>query len=247
MFHRVKAKGGFWSSHYSLLSHGGCLQWHGSITSAACHDIASAARMALVYHTSHETTQGPRLWIAAAWVPLIKKEGILAGYTATSDTIPPYRTAWDHSMRDDSAHIKSAALSVSLGERNVGENRDGLVAITWPQDLCLLLDHNSFMNLAVGVSGICTKPRVQWGGWCGHKPQSEAHPCFLALSCYHRIPCGTNTFAGWWQDSYGNKICCPQCCALKTSYKARFFTSSSQEADNWNHIGCKCHVEATWQ
>lgn len=99
-------------------------------------------------------------------------------------------------MRDDSGLMKSAALSVSLGERNVGENRDGLVAITWPQDLRLLLDQNSFMNLAVGVAGICTKPRVQRSGWCGRKPRSEAHACFLALSCYHRIPFGTNTFAG---------------------------------------------------
>jgi len=57
--------------------------------------------------------------------------------------------------------MKSVALSVSLGERNFKENFDGLVAITWPQGLCLLLDCNSYTNSAVSVSRIYTKQRVQ--------------------------------------------------------------------------------------
>lgn len=53
---------------------------------------------------------------------------------------------------DNSAHTKVVALSVSLEEGNFRGNCDGLVVITQPQGLCLLLDCKSFTNLAVNVS-----------------------------------------------------------------------------------------------
>lgn len=75
---------------------------------------------------------------------------------------PPLPTAGD-----SPAHMKVVALSASLEEGNFGGNCHGLV-ITWPQGLCLLPDCNSFMNLAVSVSYIYTKPCAQWSGRCGH-------------------------------------------------------------------------------
>lgn len=69
---------------------------------------------------------------------------------------------------DNPAHTRVVALSVFLEERNFRGNCDGLVVLTWPQDLCLLLDCNSFTNLAVSVFYIYTKPHVQWSRRGGH-------------------------------------------------------------------------------
>lgn len=49
----------------------------------------------------------------------IEKDAILEGYTAASDMITPFCTACTHSMRDNPTHMKSVALTVSLGERNM--------------------------------------------------------------------------------------------------------------------------------
>lgn len=101
---------------------------------------------------------------------------------------------------DSPAHMKVVALSVSLEEGHFTGNHGGLVVITWPQGLCLLLDCNSFTNLAVSVSHICTKLHVQWSGRCGHSLLlSHGTKCihvFNLCQCYHCIPFLTSTCAG---------------------------------------------------
>lgn len=75
-----------------------------------------------------------------------------------------------------------------------------------------------------------TTHTVEWKVWAQYcdavilaVPCCKAHPHFLALSCYHHIPFCTSTCTGWWQDGYGNRICCLWWCALKMSYESYIF------------------------
>lgn len=97
---------------------------------------------------------------------LIKKHAIFIRYTVTSDMISPCHIAWALSMRDNPSHIcKSVRLSISL----VKQTSEKIVMVCWlSPGLCLLLDHNSFMNSVVSVSHIHTKLCVQWGRRSGH-------------------------------------------------------------------------------
>lgn len=85
-------------------------------------------------------------------------------------TWSPLTILHEPSAGDNRAHTKVVALSVSLEGGNFRGNCDGLVVTTQPQGLSLyrLLACNSFMNLAVSVSYIYTKPCAQWSGRCGH-------------------------------------------------------------------------------
>lgn len=110
---------------------------------------------------------------------------------------PPLTILHEPTARDSPAHTKVVALSVSP------ETSEEIVVVWWfitqPQGLSLLLD--SFMNLAVSVSYICTKPRVQGRGSCGHNlPFSHGIKCIHIFYLCYVILFLTSTWAGWWQD-----------------------------------------------
>lgn len=120
-------------------------------------------------------------------MPLTKEDATSAGCTVTCAW--SLLTIWhEPTAGDNLAHTKVAALSVSLEEGNFRGNCDGLVVITQPQGLCLLLDCNSSTNLAVSVSYNYTKPRVQWSGRCGHNlPFSHGIKCIHIFYLCHVI------------------------------------------------------------
>lgn len=179
--------------------------------------LASATRRTLVYPTSCVRTRRSCLWTAAVWVPLIKEDATSAGCAVPSNMVPPYHIAWALSRRQPCPHQGGSTVYLSWSGKlqrklwwSGGHHpapgpkpvqAASLLLIYEPGRQCLLYLYQTMCS-------------VEWKVWAQPpvQPWIKVHPYFLSLSCYHHILFLTSTWAGWWQDSKGNEICCAHLC-----------------------------------